>query len=89
MKTDRAFLLAGRAAQIAESVSAAAHATANVMASGPQQAKVKERIAEAREVLAHYQDLVFTVYPAAMEHRENMTEAELRTWAARMVEALR
>ena len=89
MRTERAFLLAGRTTLVAESVCGAAHATANAMVDTPHKIKVKGRIDEAREILAHYQDLVFTVYPAAMEHRPEMTEAELRAWAARMVEALR
>lgn len=89
MHIERAFLLAGRTALIADAVCGAAHATANVMVQGPVRERTKGRIEEAREVLTHYQDLVFTVFPAAMEYRPDMPEAELRAWAERMVGACR
>lgn len=88
MDQGRAFARAGQLREFTDHVVSNAHATANAMADGPHKAKVKRLIGEAKEALTDYQTLVFAVYPAAMTYRPDMPEAELRAWAASLVEAL-
>lgn len=89
MDQGRAFALAGQLREFHDHVCGNAHSTANAMADGPHKAKVKRLIGDAKEALTGFQDLVFTVYPAAMTYRDDMPEAELRAWAAQMVAALK
>lgn len=89
MDQGRAFALAGQLREFHDHVCGNAHSTANLMADGPHKAKVKRLIGEAKEALAGFQELVFAVYPAAMTYSPDMTEAELREWAAGIVAALK
>ena len=90
MNDARAFALAGAVKMFREQVLGAAHATANAMVEGTsRKTRLKQQIADTGDALEHYQALVLSVYPAALEYRPDMTAADVHAWAARMLEALK
>lgn len=82
MTPGRAFELAGQGDAFRRLVLGSAHAAANAMAETGQKARVKGAIRDAQDMAEHYQALVFTVLPALMTYRADMSEPELRAWAA-------
>lgn len=88
MDQGRAFALAGQLREFHDHVCGNAHSTANAMADGPHKAKVKRLIGEAKEALTQHQALVFAVYPAALTYSPDMSETDLRAWAADLMAAL-
>lgn len=47
------------------------------------------RVKAVQEMVGRYGNLVLAVTPSVLEYRENMTEEELRNWAASLMLALR
>lgn len=89
MKPERAFDLAGNAHRIAETVTGHAHAAVNCMADGPVKNTAKARIGEVKAMCDEFARLTLGLLPFTLEYSEDMSEADLRAWAARVVEALR
>ena len=81
--------LAARAPAVSDVMQGLAASTnALYSASNALKAKNAACMSLAREISGRYVALVLAVAPAALEYREDMTEAELRAWAAELVRAL-
>lgn len=89
MTPARAFELAGRQPKATEIATGHAHAAVNAMARGDPQSRAKVAIGEVREMCDAFRTLTMDLLPFTLEYDPAMSEAQLRAWAADLVQALR
>jgi hypothetical protein len=89
-RTDRDWKLISVAADAMNTVCGCAFATIAVLPSKqPEKHRQQRAMTIAKEVAARYVELATEVQMAAFEYSPDMPEAELRAWAARMMEVVR
>ena len=87
---DRHLQLAGAAPDVMDVVAGLANATSAVLYKDPKvRAAHARKQAAAKEIASAYQTIVYALAGAALEYRPDMSEAQLRAWAAQVSEALR
>lgn len=89
MRLERDLSLAGGVEPVRDTLCGLAFSMNAVFAGKhPVKAPNARAIDLGREMLTRYQALVLAVAPSALEYRPDMSEQELRAWAASLINAL-
>lgn len=86
-RQERDFFLAQHAPAVMDTVATAAQLTINVLKHSTQKADTA-RVALAKEIAERFTMQSVLLQTFMLDHRDGMTEAELRAWAAGLKEAL-
>lgn len=89
MRLDRDLTLAGGAEAVVDNVNGLAFSMNALLGDrNTQKPRNAASMRAVREIAERYQSLVFAVAPAALTYRADMSEQELRAWAASFINAL-